>query len=217
MQACGLKVLPICLMCLWSSKKYYRIPKAQIQTGEKWEQLGSSFNPFVLPKMMVRNLTIFKISSFLTSRTPPIMSIRARCLMSALYERVKEQRSEQTVETSLTGGPWASHPVSGGPRLGWGEGELRCEGHLTGPDALMCPGVGHKYPWRKGDATQCLSNTTYPYLKPSFHFMGRSEFCFGFLPWFNMSVSFNLKEKKSCPADILPKFKSNFSSTHWRN
>lgn len=89
----------LCICCC-------RISKTQIYIA-KVVKLKCTLHPIPPSTRVFRNLTILKMSSFLTSRTPPIMSIRARRLVSGPWEgaRVREDGWH-------SGGPRGSLPLN---------------------------------------------------------------------------------------------------------
>ena len=98
---------------------------------------------------------------------------------------------------------------------------LRFQWPLTTTNALMSVSaevqvqdysakLGTSIPKRKKGPRRHQRKTAYPCQKQSLHFTGHKQVCFGFLPRFNMSLSWNLKEKMSFPAVILTKPKLSF-------
>lgn len=158
---------------------------------------------------MARNLTILKMSSFLTSRTPPIMSMRARRLESGPLGKSQGQRGSLR-QRPLQWHQGQPHPNirltvfrigEGGQWHAW-RGQEATEIPVTSDHDKRLMSVsaevqvqdysaklGTSRPKRKKGLRHHQRKTAYPCQKQSLHFTGHKQVCFGFLPRFNMSLS----------------------------
>lgn len=123
-----------------------RISKTQVHTEKKKRShLSISLHLIPLSTRTARNLTILKMSSFLTSRTPPIMSMRARRLASEPLGKRQGQRGSlrQRYDTPVAlgaGPPLPTLMLECLQAVAWIEGgrPLRSQWPLTTTNAFTC-------------------------------------------------------------------------------